>query len=149
MTIFFSWRDNKSTDGVADIANWKVKKFTYTWKGSPSEKAFWVFEATSSYKPDKNITKDRALIVFNFADMGESVIKLPENRIYSEDPAFAGEAKHPSMVIWKNNETGAYGIGANLRPFLTVGAIRLATIKEMAKALGLSEREVDVTNQKW
>jgi hypothetical protein len=75
MTIFFSWRDNKSTDGIADIANWKVRKFTYTWKGSSSEKAFWVFEATSSYKPDKNITKDRALIVFDFADMGDSVIK--------------------------------------------------------------------------
>src|SRR5262245_20475420 len=118
MTIFFSWRDNKSEDGVADITNWKVKKFTYTWKGSSSAKAFWVFEATSEYKPDKNITKARALIVFDFADHGDSVIKLPENRINFESENFAGEAKHPNMVIWKNNEPGAYGIGANIRPFL-------------------------------
>ena len=30
MTLFFSWRDNKSDDGKADIVNWKAKKFTYT-----------------------------------------------------------------------------------------------------------------------
>ena len=87
--------------------------------------------------------------------MNESVIKLAENRIYTEalegetGPTFLGEAKHPSMVIWKRNEVGAYGIGANFRPFLTIKAIRLATLKEMAKALGLSQKEVDVTNQKW
>ena len=149
MTTFYSWRDNNSGDGKTDIANWKNKKFTYTWQGKPSDKAFWVFEEQSKYKPNKNITKNRALIAFDFADMGDSVIKLPENRIYSEDENFAGEAKHTTKVIWKNNETGAYGIGALIRPFLTVRDIRLATIKEMAKSLGLNPLEVDMKNQKW
>jgi hypothetical protein len=149
MGLFLSWRDNHSQDGLADIANWKLKKFTYTWQGKPSEKAFWVFEETSAYKPDKNITKDRALIVFDFGVMGDGVIKLAENKITSEDTGFVGEAKHPSLVIWKNNEQGAYGIGANLRPFLTVVDIRLANHKQMATALGLNTREVDYTNQKW
>ncbi len=144
---FYSWREKTSPD----IANWKAQKFTYTWKDKSSNKAFWVFEATSEYRPGTGIMSDRLLVVFIFGAMdGDGVIKLEENRIYSEDENFAGEAKHPTMVIWKRNEVGAYGIGAMIRGFLTIVKIRLATRDEIQKVLGLNKIEArSIPNQTW
>lgn len=144
---FFSWREKTSPD----IESWKAKKFTYTWNGKSSNKAFWVFELESQYRPSKSIMNDRLLIAFVFgATDGDTVIKCDENRIYHEDADFLGEAKHPCQVIWKRNEVGAYGIGAMIRPFLTVSAIRLATRDEIQKTLGLSKAEArEIPNQAW
>ncbi len=149
MGLFYTWHKNTSEDALKDIENWKQNKFTYTYQGVESKKAFWVFESGSDYKPTKNITKKRILVVFDFGTHGDGVIKNTENRVYSEDQDFAGETGHPSQVIWKNNEVGAYGIGRFVRHWVSVKSIRLGTLKEMAAALGLSTMEIDTTNQKW
>ena len=61
---------------------------------------------------------------------------------------FKGETKHPTEVIIKSNERGAYGIGAMIRGFLQVSSIRLATKREVADALGVSQLEVK-SNPAW
>lgn len=147
---FYSWRDNGSkdknpqtiADWKADIAKWKNKRFGYTFKGRPSDKAFWVFEEGSEYKPKENITSRRVLIGFDFDYMGKDVIKNEANQIYHEDEEFLGETKHPYSIIWKHNEQGAYGIGARIRGHLRVRNIWIANKDELRKALGVSEKEV-------
>lgn len=137
MGLYFSWREKKRGNEVnPDFEKWKQKIFAYTWDGKPSNKAFWVFSETSSYKPDANITNSRVLVAFDFGAMNQEVIELKENHIDFEKPEFLGEAKHPTMVIVKSNEPGAYGIGALVRGFLTIKTLRLATTAEVNKALG-------------
>ena len=142
--LFYSWR-NKTEPSIAD---YKVKKFTYKYNGASSETAFWVFTSESGYKPDKNIVKNRLLIVFDFDTMGDTVILNPDNHIDFESETFKGEAKHQELVIVKSNEAGAYGIGARIRPFLTIKDIRLGTVEEIRKSLGMSKVE-PVTAQTW
>ena len=60
-----------------------------------------------------------------------------------ENPEFGGENKHPWMIIVKNNEPGAYGIGRYRQATTNFHTkSRYATKKEVAKALGVSEMEV-------
>jgi hypothetical protein len=149
MALFYSWREKKRGNSVnPDFEKWKEQKFAYTWDGKPSNKAFWVFKETSDYKPASNIVNDRVLVAFDFGAMAETVIELPENHIDFESEEFLGEAKHPTMVIVKNNEPGAYGIGALIRGFLTVTTIRLATPAEVNKALGF-KANAPRPLQKW
>lgn len=144
MSKLYSWVKKSSSD----IANYKQKKFTYTYRGVSSEKAFWVFDLNSEYKPGKGIMRDRILVAFDFGVMNDTVIKKESNHIDFESSAFKGETKHKTQVIVKSNERGAYGIGAMIRGFLTVSSISLATNQEVAKALGLNIREI-TTRQTW
>jgi hypothetical protein len=144
MTIFYRWTEKNSPD----IPNFKTRKLTYTYGGTSSSKAFWVFESSSEYRPGAGIMKDRILLAFDFGNMDTTVIKNQENWIDFESEDFKGETRHPAQIIIKSNERGAYGIGALVRGFLTVSAIRLATKKEVADALGLSQMEVK-SNQTW
>lgn len=144
MSKLYSWVKKTSSD----IANYKQNKFTYTYRGVSSEKAFWVFDLGSEYKPGKGIMKDRILVAFDFGTMTDTVIKNDSNHIDFESTAFKGETKHKTEVIVKSNERGAYGIGAMIRGFLTVNGISLATNREVATALGLNIREV-TTRQTW
>lgn len=143
MTKLYSWVDKTSSD----LENYKSGKFTYSYRGVVSEKAFWVFDLSSNYRPSAGIMKSRILLAFDFGAQTESVIKEKSNFIDFESSEFKGETKHKTQVIVKKNETGAYGIGAMIRGFLSP-KISLATNKEVATALGLKEREISV-KQNW
>ncbi|CBS87142.1 protein of unknown function [Azospirillum lipoferum 4B] len=92
--------------------------------------------------------KDRILLAFDFGEHYTTVVTNPENFVDFESEEFKGETRHPTQVIIKSNEAGAYGIGAMIRGFLMIRDIRLATRKEMATALGLKEIEVPA-GQRW
>ena len=139
--LLFRWTE---ADGE-DIANWKQGKLTWNYRGSASRKAFWVFEAESEYRPGRRIMKDRILLAFDFGAEVDKIIRNEANWVIYPSPACKGETKHPEQVIVKENERGAYGIGAGILARLTVNSIRLATKAEIAKLLGLNIREVDVT----
>ncbi|HEY4252642.1 MAG TPA: hypothetical protein VGM87_15630 [Roseomonas sp.] len=150
MAAFFSWRDKTSPD----IDKWKARNLAYTFNGVASNKAFWVFSAASAYKPGKNIAGDRFLLKMEFDEAGTQAILLPDNHIYTEDnfnaggARFLGEAKHPRQVIVKNNEVGAYGIGAMIRSLLIIQTLAPASKAEVVAALGISSVEMNWTN-KW
>jgi len=144
MSKLYSWVKKTSPD----LANYKQNKFTYTRKGVSSEKAFWVFELESEYRPGRKIMRNRILVAFDFGTMVDSVIKETSNHIDFESSAFKGETKHKTKVIVKSNERGAYGIGAMIRGFLKVNSITLASKAEVAKALGLNIREI-ASPQRW
>ncbi len=144
MTYVYRWTDANSPD----IPNYKSKKLTYSYGGRSSDKAFWVFDKNSAYRPGKGIMKDRILLAFDFGEHYTTVVANPDNFINFESEDFKGETRHPTQVIVKSNEAGAYGIGAMIRGFLMVRDIRLATRKEMAAALGLKEIEVPA-GQRW
>lgn len=143
MSKLYSWVDKESPD----LDNYKAGKFTYYYRGVVSEKAFWVFDLNSDYRPGAKIMKKRLLLSFDFGPQTESVIKNESNFIDFESTDFKGETKHKNQVIVKSNEKGAYGIGALMRGFLSP-TIALASTKEVAKALGLSEREI-ADKQSW
>jgi hypothetical protein len=139
----YSWVDKKSVD----LENWKKNDWTYTWNKIASNKAFWVFEEKSDYKPAKNIMKNRILLVFDIGEKLVSVIKNKDNQIDFESDKFKGETKHENQIIVKSNEKGAYGIGKMVRESLKV-KISLASKEEVAAALGLKPIEVP-KKQTW
>jgi hypothetical protein len=139
----YSWVDKKSVD----LENWKKNDWTYTWNKIASNKAFWVFEEKSDYKPAKNIMKNRILLVFDIGEKLVSVIKNKDNQIDFESDKFKGETKHENQIIVKSNEKGAYGIGRMVRESLKV-KISLASKEEVAAALGLKPIEVP-KKQTW
>jgi hypothetical protein len=144
LTLFFRWT---KTDEES-IADYKLGKLSYTYGGKPSRKAFWVFELASAYRPGRRIIRDRILLAFDFGPRGNTVVKNQENWIHFPSPAFVGETKHPTGVIVKDNEPGAYGIGQVVFEMLPAVAIRLATKPEIARSLDLRLVEVDWT-QRW
>lgn len=105
--------------------------------------AMWVFDLTKPYRPGRNITRNAYLIAYDVDDLARSYIE-EKGHISFESDEFEGEGKHPRLIIVKNNEEGAYGLG-RMRQGATnphVKKTRLATKKEVAKALGLSVLEV-------
>lgn len=138
---FYRW----TPAGDEYVADWKLGKLTWTWKGSPSRKCLWVFDASSDYRPGARVMKERVLVVLDFGADGDRVVRNDANWIVFPTEAFKGETKHPENVIVKENEVGAYGIGAELLPRLSVVGIRLATKQEVAKVLGLNIKEVSKT----
>ncbi len=141
--LFFRWIKNESQD--LDMA--KEKKLVYTENGKPSNKARWLFEEGATYQAGTSILKDRTLVVFDFGEDGAETIKNKDNQIDFESGEFKGEAQHPDKVITKSNEQGAYGVGKTIISRLKVVSTRLATKKEVARALSLNEMEVK--EQKW
>lgn len=142
MTKLYSWVRSTSED----LENYKSGRFTYSFRGQASGKAFWVFDLRKPYRPGIGISKGRLLVAFDFGTQLQSVI---ENKIYYlnfESGEFEGEAKHKDRIIVKNNEPGAYGIGAFFINLLSP-KITLASKAEVAKALGKSDKEIN--NQKW
>lgn len=117
--------------------------------GGHHERRFGYLPKISAYTPDKNITKERMLLAFNISAIGKTVIELPENWIRYPGSKFLGETKHPDMVIVKDNEPGAYGIGTDIRLQLLVKEIRLATRQEVANSLGLKPDDIDYRKQRW
>jgi hypothetical protein len=142
MTKLYSWIDKDSPD----LKNYKENKFTYSYRGVSSEKAFWFFDLKKSYRPGAAIAKNRLLLAFDFGAQLVNVIENVSNHLDFESTEFKGETKHKIQIIVKNNEPGAYGVGAMIRPFLTP-KITLASKTEVAKALGKKEKEV--ATQKW
>jgi len=103
----------------------------------------WIFELTQTYRPGNRIVKDSCLIVYDLDPVATQNVKTIMH-IDFEDESFNGEGRHPTNVIVKENEPGAYGLG-KMRQQITNKhtTTRYATRKEVAKALGLKEREVD------
>lgn len=104
--------------------------------------AMWVFDLKESYRPGKAISANAFLVAYDFDKTAEINIKTRQ-LINFESEDFKGEKHHPAHVIVKENEKGAYGIG-RMRQGITQlhTTARYATKKEVAKALGLKEREV-------
>jgi len=104
--------------------------------------AMWVFDLKGSYRPGQGISKDAWLVAYDLDKTAADNIRTREH-INFESPSFGGEAEHPTQVIVKANEDGAYGIG-RMRQAITSMHVkaRFATKKEVAKALGLKESEV-------
>jgi len=144
MTWFFRW----TPIDAENVRDFKAGVLNYTWQGMPSRKAFWVFELNSTYRPGRRIVKGRLLLAFDFGERGETVVKNPSNFVRFPSAEFKGETKHPTQIIVKDNERGAYGIGAMIFSMLPAKSIRLATKPEIAKALEVSLKEIDWT-QDW
>jgi hypothetical protein len=103
--------------------------------------AMWIFELTQNYRPGNRIAKGSCLVAYELDDTATNNVKNVLH-IDFEDDDFKGEGKHPNNIIVKNNEPGAYGIGV-LRQKITNYHVttRYATKKEVAKALGFSEKD--------
>jgi hypothetical protein len=104
--------------------------------------AMWVFDLKESYRPGKAISANALLVAYDFDKTAETNIRTRQH-IDFESEDFKGEKHHPAHVIVKENEKGAYGIGRMRQGITQLHATaRYATKKEVAKALGLKEREV-------
>lgn len=104
--------------------------------------ALWVFAMDGDYRPSMG-KRGNLLIYYELDDKATRNITERE-LIDFESEEFRGEAQHDREIITKSNEPGAYGIG-KFRQGLTnkhVTSKGYATKKEVAKALGLKEREV-------
>jgi hypothetical protein len=108
-------------------------------------KATWVFDLKEPYRPERAIYTDALLVRYDLDRTAETNIKNRQHIDFESD-SFKGETKHPTDVITKENERGAFGIGRIRQGSTNIHATaRFATKKEVAKALGLSEREVSDT----
>lgn len=136
--LYFRWTESNSPD----IPQYQQKNLVYTFRGAPSRKAFWVFEMGSPYRPSASIMRDRILLAFTFGPDSDNTIHNSYNWVRFPSPAFVGETKHPLNIIVKDNEPGSFGIGTKVRESLTVLDIRCATRSEIARALGISPRNV-------
>ena len=96
-----------------------------------SRSAVWMFRMDLGYRPGSGIVADRKLIKIVFDESGEAVMESADNHLNFEDPAFAGEAKHPLKIIVKANEPGARGVGATILGFLNA---RVSKITEASPA---------------
>ena len=150
MKNYFRWIKADSDDLAAII---KESRLQYTDNRRPSNKAFFVFDLTKPYRPSSRVVRGRVLVGIELTPDGQGILDRAP-RIDFEEPDFDGEAGHPTAVIVKKNEQGALGIGkdvlAQLQTRKKVKKVKKAWIaekKEVAKALGLSEIEDQVTNQ--
>ena len=109
---------------------------------SHNTSALWIFEMGGGYRP--SMTHNAYLIAYDLDDTATENVRTVQHIDFESD-TFQGEAAHPNAIIVKNNESGAYGLGKTRQKItnLHVTAIKYATKKEAAKALGRSELEVD------
>ena len=143
------WNENQPIavdDDLAAII--KESRLQYTDNRRPSNKAFFVFDLTKPYRPSSRVVRGRVLVGIELTPDGQGILDRAP-RIDFEEPDFDGEAGHPTDVIVKKNEEGALGIGKDVLEQLQnqVKKAWIAEKKEVAKALGLSEIEDQVTNQ--
>ncbi|MGD8593672.1 MAG: hypothetical protein PVF82_12600 [Gammaproteobacteria bacterium] len=96
-----------------------------------------------AYRPSQSIYRNSILLAYEVDDTAELNIMNREH-IDFESEDFEGENGHPTKIIVKSNEPGAYGLG-RMRQGITnkhVTNARYATKKEVAKALKLNVIEV-------
>lgn len=109
---------------------------------SHNTSAMWVFDLAQAYRPAARISNGSILIAYDL-DATATANILNRGHIDFEDNGFNGEAQHPECIIVKNNEPGAYGLGSMRQRITNMHTTsRYATKREVARALGLSEREV-------
>ncbi len=109
---------------------------------SHNKSAMWIFDLSQAYRPGNNISRGAILIAFTVDKTAHDNIKNGTT-IDFENSSFGGEAAHPNAVIIKKNEPGAYGLGRQRQGVTNLHCTTgYATKKEVAKALGLNEREV-------
>ena len=115
--------------------------------------ACWIFDMAGLWKPSGSISSDRVLVAFTFTELGQQIITNQSRWIRFPGEEFIGEAQHPDGIIVKSNEPGAYGVGASALKELNVciRQVRLADVKEMAKALGkpTAHAQQRMRMQKW
>ena len=113
---------------------------------SHNHSAMWIFDLSQTYRPGNGITKNSCLIAYELdATATHNVKKKTLLHKNFEDDDFGGESKWPNHIIVKRNEPGAYGVGKHRQKTTNYHVkTRYATRQEVAKALGLNEREVDV-----
>ena len=132
MPIFYRWVPKNNVPTV--LAQGMVSH--------KDNKPLWVFQLEGTYRPGNNITKSAILIAFDVADSAAKTEIFSKTLDY-EDDSYKGENKHPDISIVKANEKGAVGIGVNVLAKLATTNVRtrLATLDEVAKALGLKLKE--------
>jgi hypothetical protein len=116
--------------------------------------AYWIFDMSGAWKPSTGISGDRVLVAMTFTNPGGLIVGDQTRWVRFPTPAFRGEAQHPSGIIVKSNEPGAYGIGCDVLKELNNGCVRetrLADLREMAKALGkpTSHAQLRMRLQRW
>jgi hypothetical protein len=85
----------------------RTKRYSAVNYGGSTEKAIWFKTEGGSYGADFAATRPWIVVID---------VRITEDTpfIHAESDRFRGEARHPTMVIVKNNEHGAYGIGREL-----------------------------------
>jgi hypothetical protein len=110
---------------------------------SHNASALWIFDLTGTYRPSADISRNAYLLAYDLDDTATINVSTRDH-IDFESSDFRGEARHPAHVIVKANEPGAYGLGKMRQGLTNLHATTgYATRKEVAKALGIQEREVD------
>lgn len=115
--------------------------------------AYWVFDISGEWKPSTSVSDDRVLVAITFNEAGVRIIGNRARWIRFPIPA-RGEADHPTEIMVKTNEPGAYGIGRDVLRELNNGCVtatRLADLREMAKALGkpTAHAQARMRLQRW
>jgi len=109
---------------------------------SHNKSAKWIFDLRQRYRPGRGVYGGAILIAYDLDDTAIDNIKTRDH-IDFENPDFTGEGKHPTKIIVKNNELGAYGLGTIRQGITNHHAnARYATKREVASALNLNVREV-------
>lgn len=116
--------------------------------------AYWIFDMADEWKPSAGVSGgERVLVAITFNEQGRQIIMDQSRWVRFPSPACRGEAQHPSQIIVKDNEPGAYGIGRDVLKTLNgcIKETRLAGLKEMAKALGkpTAHAQQRMRLQKW
>jgi hypothetical protein len=75
--------------------------------GGSTDKAIWFKTEGGPYAADFAATRPWIVVIEVRIDEGTPFM-------HAESDRFKGEARHPAMVIVKNNEPGAYGVGREL-----------------------------------
>lgn len=110
---------------------------------SHNTSAMWIFDLTQAYRPGAAIARGSYLLAYTVDDTASINIQTREHLDF-EDPGFGGEAQHPTKVIVKNNETGAYGLGKIRQKLTNMHCVTTYARKaEVASALELNIREVE------
>lgn len=131
---------------MVSLFRWVPKQYAETAKEanlmSHHGSAMWVFDLAKSYRPGTAISQGGILLAYDL-DATATLNIEGRDHIDFEDEAFGGEAAHPTQVIIKSNEPGAYGIGRQRQGATRFHTkVRYATKREVAKALKLKEIEV-------
>jgi len=109
---------------------------------SHNASALWIFDLGGAYRPSAAIARNAYLLAYTLDDTATVNLETREHLDF-EHPSFAGEGRHPTKVIVKNNEGGAYGLGKIRQRLTNLHTVTTYARKsEVASALGLNIREV-------
>jgi hypothetical protein len=99
-----------------------------------TDKAFWMAAEKSGYRLGDSA--DKVMVRYTFTSAGaQSLMQdylICGSGDYAEDneEQWKGETAHPNYTIWKTNEIGAFGVGANRLRQLASKCIKIEQVKK-------------------